>query len=138
MAAATVINNHTLNLSGNLTGRVQNDGTMNMTGGSLTGSLVNTDLAAISGSNSVSGDLTSTGMILGTSPDASLSLTDGIFFLTDGEVNVTAGNTATITADLFDIGEDADYEKRQCHADRRLANSGTMNLSDADTRGAIC
>ena len=132
-SGATVINNHTLNLSGNLTGRVQNDGTMNMTGGSLTGSLVNTDLLTLSGNNSVSGDLTSTGMILGTSPDASLSLTDGIFFLTDGEVNVTAGNTLTITADLFEIGEDADYENANVTLIGGLANSGTMNLSDADT-----
>lgn len=133
-----LINTNTLNLSGALTGHVHNDKTMNMTGSTLTGKLVNHDKLNISGSNSVVGDMVNTGTITGLSSDANLVLTKGIFFFDKGQLFAAGANKLTITAEFFELGDDADYDNDNVSLVGGLANSGTMNIHKDDTRtGAL-
>lgn len=129
---ATVTNTGVLNLSARLTGDIVNQKTMNIEDGRVVGSLNNLDLLQLAGSSSIKGNLRNTGTVTGLSSQTKLLLTDGIFY-NNGLLNVKNDSILTITADLFELGTDSEYNNENVILIGDFANSGDINLVKDET-----
>ncbi|MFV0294345.1 MAG: beta strand repeat-containing protein, partial [Paracoccus sp. (in: a-proteobacteria)] len=125
-------NDGSATLSGDINGNLTNDGSLELDNGTITGSVINNAQTSISGSSSITGDLTNGGTISGTGGSSSLTVSNGTF-LNDGTLTTDGSSTLSIMADDLQFGQNSLVDGDRVLLNGNITNHGDLIYDDAAT-----